>query len=163
MNHLLTKSNEQPRIYLFCSNSALLSLSLSPEMKRVAYITAVILSLLIIYSGAGVSIAHYCCSRCEAVQSCCSSGCPKCQKAHTCDSKKDCKEKGCTATIYKLNLMKQGTEQAVSIPMTTLFCEQYFELFTIAFADQTVDYSSLPSPPHPCPKQKLALHSVFLI
>ena len=75
-------------------------------MKRLAYITAVILSLLIIYSGAGVSIVHYCCSRCETVQGCCADGCPKCKKSHTCDSKKDCREKGCTATIYKPDLMK---------------------------------------------------------
>ena len=40
-------------------------------MKRLAYITALILSLLIIYSGGGVSIVRYCCARCETVQSCC--------------------------------------------------------------------------------------------
>ena len=49
-------------------------------MKKLAYITALILSLLIIYSGGGVSIVRYCCARCETVQSCCDSGCPKCKK-----------------------------------------------------------------------------------
>ena len=94
-------------------------------MKRLAYITAVILSLLIIYSGAGVSIVHYCCSRCEAVQGCCANGCPKCKKSHTCDSKKDCREKGCTATIYKLDLMKHVSELTVSVPVVTLFCATF--------------------------------------
>ena len=118
-------------------------------MKRLAYITAVILSLLIIYSGAGVSIVHYCCSRCEAVQGCCADGCPKCKKSHTCDSKKDCREKGCTATIYKPDLMKHISELTVSVPVITLFCEQYCQLFTFTSIDQTVDFSSLPSPPPP--------------
>ena len=114
-------------------------------MKRLAYITAVILSLLIIYSGAGVSIVHYCCSRCEAVQGCCANGCPKCKKSHTCDSKKDCREKGCTATIYKLDLMKHVSALTVSVPVVTLFCEQSCQLFAFASIDQTADYSSLPT------------------
>ena len=83
-------------------------------MKKLAYITALILSLLIIYSGGGVSIVHYCCVRCETVQSCCDTGCPKCKKTHTCDSKKGCKDKGCTAIIYKLDLMKHTTELTTS-------------------------------------------------
>ena len=150
-------------IWSYCWNSTFLFLSLSPEMKRLAYITAVILSLLIIYSGAGVSIVHYYCSRCEAVQGCCANGCPKCKKSHTCDSKKDCREKGCTATIYKLDLMKHVSALTVSVPVVTLFCEQSCQLFAFASIDQTADYSSLPFPPPPCPRQKLALHSVLLI
>lgn len=111
-------------------------------MKRLAYITAVILSLLIIYSGAGVSIVHYCCSRCETVQGCCADGCPKCKKSHTCDSKKDCREKGCTATIYKPDLMKHISELTVSVPVITLFCEQYCQLFAFTSIDRTVDFRS---------------------
>lgn len=153
----------EPRFCLYCSNCAFLSLSLSPEMKRFAYITAVILSLLIIYSGAGVSIVHYCCSRCEAVQNCCASGCPKCKKSHSCDAKKDCKTRGCTATIYKLDLMKQASESVTSVPMLTLFCEQCCQLLAAVSIHQSVDYSSLPSPPPLSPRQKLTLHSVFLI
>ena len=89
--------------------------------------------------------------------------CPKCKKSHTCDSKKDCREKGCTATIYKPDLMKHISELTVSVPVITLFCEQYCQLFAFTSIDRTVDFSSLPSPPSPCPRQKLALHSVFLI
>lgn len=97
--------------------------SLSSEMKRLAYIIALILSLLIIYSGGGVSTVHYCCVRCETVQSCCdTAGCPKCKKSHTCDSKKDCKEKGCTARIYKLDLMKHTTGSTVYQFWQSSFC-----------------------------------------
>ena len=123
-------------------------LSLSSEMKRLAYITALILSLLIIYSGGGVSIVRYCCARCETVQSCCDSGCPKCKKSHTCDSKKNCKEKGCTVTIYKLDLMKHSTELTVSVLAVDLL---------------PVEFDSLTSPPPLCSRQKLALYSTYII
>ena len=39
----------------------------APDMKRLRYILAVLLSLTVVYAGAGVSIVHYCCARCEAV------------------------------------------------------------------------------------------------
>lgn len=141
----------------------ILFLSLSVDMKRLAYVTALILSLLIIYSGAGVSIVHYCCARCETVQSCCDTGCPKCKKTHTCDSKKDCKAKGCTATIYKLNLMKHSTELNVSASVADLFCEQFCYLLTFTYADKLVEYATLTSPPPLCSRQKLALYSTYLI
>ncbi|QIU95755.1 hypothetical protein [Bacteroides faecium] len=132
-------------------------------MKRLAYITALILSLLIIYSGAGVSIVHYCCARCETVQSCCDTGCPKCKKTHTCDSKKDCKAKGCTATIYKLDLMKHTTELNVSPQAVDLFCAQFCYLLTFTYSDNPVEYDTLTSPPPLCSRQKLALYSTYII
>lgn len=33
----------------------------APDMKRLRYILAVLLSLTVVYAGAGVSIVHYCC------------------------------------------------------------------------------------------------------
>ena len=106
------------------------------------------LSLLIIYSGAGVSIVHYCCAGCETVQSCCATGCPKCKKSHTCDSKKDCKNRGCTATIYKLNLMNHATELTVAAPVVDLFCEQQFcYLLNIGYTEKPVEYIIPSSPP----------------
>lgn len=140
-----------------------LFLSLTPRMKRLAYITALILSLLIIYSGAGVSIMHYCCARCETVQSCCDTGCPKCKKTHTCDSKKDCKAKGCTATIYKLDLMKHTTELNVSAQAVDLFCAQFCYLLTFTYSDKPVEYVTPTSPPPLCSRQKLALYSTYII
>ena len=112
-------------------------------MKRLAYITALILSLLIIYSGGG--------------------GCPKCKKSHTCDSKKNCKEKGCTATIYKLDLMKHSTELTVSVLAVDLLCEHFCYLLTPTYADKPVEFDSLTSPPPLCSRQKLALYSTYII
>lgn len=132
-------------------------------MKRLSYITAVILSLLIIYTGAGVSIVHYCCARCETVKSCCATGCPKCEKSHTCDSKKDCKDKGCSATIYKLDLMQHMTELTVNVPVVNLFSEHFCYLLTFAYADKPVEYATLTAPPPLCQRQKLALYSTYLI
>ena len=132
-------------------------------MKRLAYITALILSLLIIYSGGGISIARYCCARCETVQSCCDTDCPKCKKSHTCDSKKNCKKNGCTATIYKLDLMKHSTELTVSVLAVDLLCEHFCYLLTPTYADKPVEFDSLTSPPSLCSRQKLALYSTYII
>lgn len=133
-------------------------------MRRLAYITALILSLVIIYSGGGVSIVHYCCARCETVQSCCDeTGCPKCKKSHTCESKKDCREKGCTATIYKLDLMKHTTELMASASVVDLFCEHFCYVLTPAYIDKPVEHDSLTSPPPLCSRQKLALYSTYII
>lgn len=133
-------------------------------MKRISYITAVILSLLIIYTGAGVSIVHYCCARCETVKSCCATGCPKCDKSHTCDSsKEDCKDKGCSAAIYKLDLMQHMTGLTVNVPVVELFSEHFCYLLTFAYADNPVEYDTLTVPPPLCSRQKLALYSTYLI
>ena len=141
-----------------------LSVSLSPEKKRLSYIIAVILSLLVIYTGAGVSIVHYCCARCETVKNCCATGCPKCEKSHICDSKKDCKDKGCSATIYKLDLMQHMTELTVNVPVVNLFSDQFcYLLTTFAYADKPVEYATLTAPPPLCQRQKLALYSTYLI
>lgn len=134
-------------------------------MKRLSYIIAVLLSLLVIYSGAGVSIIHYCCVGCETVKSCCDDdGCHKySEKSHDCGSKTNCNDDGCTVTIYKLDLMQQASELTVSVPAFTLFCKQYCYLLTVPDADQEVADFPLPAPSPPCPRQMLALHSVFLI
>ncbi len=124
-------------------------------MKKLAYITALILSLLIIYSGAGVSIMHYCCARCETAQGCCDTGCP--------NSKKDCKAKGCTATIYKLDLMKHTTELKVLPQAVDLFCAQFCYLLTYTYSDKPIEYDTPTSPPPLCSRQKLALYATYLI
>lgn len=80
----------------------------APDMKRLRYILAVLLSLTVVYAGAGVSIVHYCCARCETAQACCTNGCAKCHKSHKTSHKpeKSCKDEGCTATFYKVDLVK---------------------------------------------------------
>lgn len=134
-------------------------------MKRLAYITALILSLLVIYTGAGVSIVHYCCARCEVVKSCCDKGCPKCKKTHTCDSRKDCKAEGCSATIYKPDMMQHlsAAGHTISVPVMNLFCEQFCYLLTVAHSEHLIIYEPADSPPPICSRQMLALYSTYLI
>ena len=133
-------------------------------MKKLAYITALILSLLIIYSGGGVSIVRYCCARCETVQSCCDSGCPKCKKySYLRFKEKLAKKKVSTVTIYKLDLMKHSTELTVSVLAVDLLCEHFCYLLTPTYADKPVEFDSLTSPPPLCSRQKLALYSTYII
>lgn len=131
-------------------------------MKRVHYILAVMLSLLIIYSGAGVSIMHYCCAKCETAQSCCTKGCAKCKKTHQ-EPHKNCKDKGCTATIYKVDLMKHTLAESISVPVVSLFCEQFPSLLTRSLRNEVVEVPYC-IPPHPVSSRHwLALYSVLLI
>ena len=98
----------------------------APDMKRLRYILAVLLSLTVVYAGAGVSIVHYCCARCETAQACCTNGCAKCHKSHKTSHKpeKSCKDEGCTATFYKVDLVKYSCESPViTVPVIQLFCE----------------------------------------
>ena len=83
-------------------------------MKRFRYILAVILSLLIVYVGAGVSVAQYCCSGCETANCCCADKCGFCGKFDF-EFHKSCRGEGCTATIYKLDLVKQAFESSVPV------------------------------------------------
>lgn len=132
-------------------------------MRRLSYITVMLFSLLVIYSGVGVAIMHYCCARCESTQNCCMDGCSKCQKVHFCDSEEDCKEEGCTATIYKIDLMKDTFEMAVSVPVVALFYGQINEWMASICMDYSEVCSCFGDPPHVCPRQRLALHSVLII
>ena len=152
-------------------------------MKKLSYIIVLFLSLLITYSGAGVAIVHYCCSHCEVVEdSCCVAGCSQCEELHCCESHENLDrtlsgetnsgrpdihvntdEKVCTATIYKLDLIKQATGLSFLVPVQTLFHNQPCYLSTCYVTDQSVVYSDFSSPPLLCSRQMLALHSVFLI
>ena len=92
-------------------------------MKRLRYILAVLLSLTVVYAGAGVSIVHYCCARCATEQACCTNGCAKCHKSHH-NPEKSCKDEGCTATFYKVDLVKYSCESPViAVPVIQLLCE----------------------------------------
>ena len=87
--------------------------------KRFRYILAVILSLLIVYVGAGVSVAQYCCSGCETANCCCADKCGFCGKFDF-EFHKSCRGEGCTATICKLDLVKQAFESSVPAPVSLL-------------------------------------------
>lgn len=132
------------------------------DMKRLRYILAVALSLLIIYAGVGVSVVQYCCAGCEAAQSCCTTGCARCDKAHQ-QSDKSCKDEGCTATIYKVDLMKHSCEAFVLAPMTQLFCEQLpdFQCNSFVGEPQEVLHNIPPNPVSS--RHYLTLYSILLI
>lgn len=122
-------------------------------MKRLRYILAILLSLTVVYAGAGVSIVHYCCARCATEQACCTNGCAKCHKSYH-NPEKSCKDEGCTATFYKVNLVKYSCESPViTVPVIQLFCEAG-ELEEVAYN----------VPPHPDSSRRyLALYSVLII
>lgn len=107
-------------------------------MKRFRYILAVILSLLIVYVGAGVSVAQYCCSGCETANCCCADKCGFCGKFDF-EFHKSCRGEGCTATIYKLDLVKQAFESSVPAPVSLLLCDQVSDLLCALFRDEVLD------------------------
>ena len=116
-------------------------------MRSFRYILAVSLSLLIVFAGVGVSIMHYCCPGCEGEPKCCVAGCEK-----------------CSATVYKVDLVKQSCGCSVSVPFAQILC--YLS------SDVKKNLSSVDServeirdiPPNPvCTRYYLALYSVFLI
>lgn len=149
----------------------LLSVYLCTVMKRLRYILAVLLSLTIVYAGAGVSIAHYCCARCETTQACCAQGCEKCHKSHHNTShnshskhEKSCKDKGCTATFYKVDLVKHSCENPViTVPVLQLLCEALPDFGSLMPAED-VHEVAYTVPPHPDSSRRyLALYSILII
>ena len=70
---------------------------------------------------------------------------------------------GCTATIYKVDLMKHSCEASVSVPVMQLFCELLPQFRSILFMGEWQE-TSYNVPPHPVSSRHyLALYSVLLI
>lgn len=132
-------------------------------MKELRYILTVLLSSLIVIGGAGVSVAQYCCAGCETMQNCCASGCSKCHHAPG-GSQKTCKDTGCTAVYYKVDMVKQAYESDSFVPPLTLFCEQ-LPLFDCSLPQRTyVPHIIFGAPPYPVgSRHYLALYSMLLI
>ncbi|WP_291530032.1 hypothetical protein [Bacteroides sp. UBA939] len=141
-------------------------------MKRLHYILVILLSLTIVYAGAGVSIVHYCCARCETAQACCTDGCAKCHKSHKSPKchkfshqpEKFCKYEGCTATFYKVDLMRYSNESPViTVPVIQLLCEALPD-FLYSLPAGELKEAAYFIPPHPdSSRQYLALYSVLII
>lgn len=132
-------------------------------MKGLRYILAVLLSLTVVYAGAGVSIVHYCCARCETAQACCAHGCAKCHKTHH-QSQKTCKDEGCTATFYKVDPVKYSCDSpVVSVPVVQLFCEA-LPNFRCSLPVGNLKELPYAVPPHPISSREyLALYSILII
>ncbi|MBD9144864.1 MAG: hypothetical protein EGP81_04795 [Bacteroides clarus] len=132
-------------------------------MKRLRYIFAILMSSLIIISGAGVSIIHYCCSGCRMEQRCCTSGCSECEKVHYA-SQETCKDTGCTTVHYKVDVVKHVQEASSTVPVCTLYCEQLPQFGCLLPVELPVTGTQVYSPPRYCgSRHYLALYSTLLI
>lgn len=132
-------------------------------MKSFRYILAISLSLLTVFAGVGISITDYCCSECEAEQSCCVSGCKNCWDHADHFYDKTCKDDGCVATIYKVELTKHSCEISVSAPVIELFCSLLPDVrHNFFFAELQNELNDIP-PEIISARCYLALYSTFLI
>lgn len=132
-------------------------------MKKLRLILPILFSLLIIVSGAGVSIAHYCCAGCETEQSCCTTGCAHCQDTQDA-SKHSCQDTGCTTVHYKVDLVKYAPDGVSVTPGVTLICAELPQLCSslLAYFDEKIVPSSAP-PLFVSSRHYLALYSILLI
>ena len=87
-------------------------------MKKLRYIWMILLSLLVIYSGVGVSVCN--CLTCEVACFLCSTPCASCDTAEDADT--TCDDEGCVVNIYKVDLANQDTQSVVSVLSFELFC-----------------------------------------
>ncbi|MEG0887469.1 MULTISPECIES: hypothetical protein [Bacteroides] len=136
-------------------------------MKRLRYILACLLSLLIIYTGAGVSIIHYCCNQCQTGKTCCDSICHCCDKpdCHKSDEhgSSSCDDEGCWVSIHKVDLVSHSFEEllsAVSVPVFYLDSSILLPFLTYE-KEKVLSYPD-PSPPKSV-NSSLALYATFLI
>lgn len=89
-------------------------------MKKFRYILTILLSSLIIISGGGISIIHYCCNKCQMEHCCNQSLCGDHSKHHT--SQTFQKKEACTSSYFKVDWVKHITEAPSLIPNASLIC-----------------------------------------
>ena len=132
-------------------------------MKRLRYIFAILMSSLIIISGVGISIIHYCCSGCQTEQRCCTSGCPECERAHR-SSQETCKDTGCTTVHYKVDMVKHVQESSPIVPVYVLYCEKLPQFVCPLPSGETAAEFQVYSPHRYSGfRHYLALYSILLI
>lgn len=130
-------------------------------MKRLRYIGMIILSLLVIYSGVGVSVCS--CLTGEVACVVCSTPCSGCEDEDTCnDAAATCEDEDCSINIYKVNLAQQNAQVSVSIPSFELFCGLLPD-YQIALSDSEAEVPTVVPPPKVGSRHFLALYSVLLI
>lgn len=74
-----------------------------------------------------------------------------------------CRGEGCTATIYKLDLVKQAFESSVPAPVSVFLCNQVSELLCALFRDGVLEAPYVVPPPKTSSRHYLALYSTLLI
>lgn len=114
-------------------------------MYKLRHLFAALLSLLIIYAGAGVAIAHYCCAKCEVRDVCC----------ETCDT-------GCSTVFYKIDLVKEASASLTVATLWTFSCQVLPDCH-FPFPGQERRAFAEPESPPVLPRCYLVLYSVLLI
>lgn len=127
-------------------------------MKRLRYVLMIALSLLVIYSGVGISVCS--CLTCEVACLLCSTPCSGCDADEESDA--SCEDEGCSINIYKVNLAQQNTQLSASISSFELFCGLLSDFqFTRLCGELEIPYVVPPSPDGS--RHFLALYSILLI
>lgn len=127
-------------------------------MKRLRYIWMVLFSLLVIYSGVGMSVCK--CQTCEVACFLCSTPCTSCDTAE--DSDATCEDEGCEVNIYKVDLTNQETQPLVSVCSLELFCELLPDFQSVLpLAGTQIPY--IIPPRLPDSRHLLALYSTLII
>lgn len=135
-------------------------------MKRLRYILMIVLSLLVIYSGVGISVCS--CFTSEVGCLFCSTPCSDChhgdeEEGATCDeSAASCEDEGCYLNIYKVNLAQQSVQASVSIPSFELFYGLLPDFLSV-LPDRGAEAPFAVPPPLMEPRHFLALYSTLLI
>jgi len=126
-----------------------------------------ILSLTVIYVGAGVHIVKYCCSHCEergaemvAYQG---PNCARCLKGiHNLSSHhlgKDC----CKATVYKVDFMDHSSDVQFSVPVIQLFSQEISVSVQQTWTTEVQICTNVESPHPKTSRYYLNLYSTLLI
>ena len=136
-------------------------------MKRLRYIVIIVLSLLVVYAGVGVSVCS--CLTCEVACVVCSTPCSGCEhdenglQADGCDDPMTtCEDEGCSVTIYKVNLAQQIAQVPISVPSFELFCGLLPDFESLLPVGETETLYVVP-PPKIGSRHFLALYSTLLI
>lgn len=127
----------------------------------------IVLSLLVVYSGVGVSVCN--CLTCEVACFVCSTPCSGCEhdggdsdSGCSADSDATCEDEGCSINIYKVNLAQQSAQAPVSVPSFDLFCGLLPDFESLLPVGETEMPYVVP-PPKVGSRHFLALYSILLI
>lgn len=132
-------------------------------MKRFRYILLPILSLLLIYMGAGVAVMHYCSVQCEVTSDCRAAECNHCKRTQP-EAQASHPGDECSVSIYKINLVNHTSEELLLAAVSPVFAIQLTDLLPAFFSEnELLAVCPDTSPPSRSSRHYLALYAVFLI
>lgn len=130
-------------------------------MKSLRYILPLMLSLLIIYTGVGVSICS--CMLCERACFICATPCDSCHDSDQEALPAECEDGDCSVSLFKVNLMQQEAYASVVVPTFDLFCGLLPAFQTTVFRSGVVEVPYVVPPNPSSSRHYLALYSLLLI